>query len=141
MNSWINMGVSIIMLSFVACNVSSNFQTTHPKTNTPIVAKPTISKYKLQLINQGKHLADFEGCTACHSIDGRQLIGPTWRGLHGSTVTMNDGTSVIVNDTYIAKSISMPEDKLVEGYLNVMPIFELDEEDVQALIEYIKTLE
>lgn len=141
MNSWINTGVSIIILSSVACNVSSNFQTTHPKTDISNVAKPTISGYKLQLINQGKHLADLEGCSACHSIDGRPLIGPTWRGLHGSTVTMNDGTKVMVNDAYIAESISMPEDKLVDGYLNVMPSFKLDEEDVQALIEYIKTLE
>ena len=34
------------------------------------------------------------GCASCHSVDGTRREGPTWQGLAGSDVTLDDGTVV-----------------------------------------------
>jgi cytochrome c oxidase subunit 2 len=32
---------------------------------------------------QGRALAQSKGCVACHTVDGRPGVGPTWQGLFG----------------------------------------------------------
>lgn len=65
------------------------------------------------------------GCNACHSLDGADMAGPSWLGIFGTEEALADGTTVIVNDEYIRKSITDPEFQLVEGFQNLMsPNFE-----------------
>ncbi|MCI0437789.1 MAG: cytochrome c [Chloroflexi bacterium] len=90
---------------------------------------------------QGQQIAQRNGCTACHSIDGSPLVGPTWQGLFGKTETLADGSTVVVNEVYIEESIRTPGAKIVEGFGNIMPPFpNLPQGDIDAIIEYIKTL-
>src|SRR3989304_6021241 len=49
----------------------------------------------------GKQLYTQRGCNACHSIDGSSLVGPTWKGLYGHEVVMQDGTKVTADENYI----------------------------------------
>jgi cytochrome c oxidase subunit 2 len=83
-------------------------------------------------------------CLACHSLDGSPRVGPTWKGLWGSEREMADGTKVTADENYILESIYEPEAKKVKGYENlVMNSYKgiLDEREVGALIEFIKTID
>ncbi|HMM41973.1 MAG TPA: cytochrome c oxidase subunit II [Thermomicrobiales bacterium] len=91
---------------------------------------------------QGQQLAQTLGCTGCHSIDGSASVGPTWQGLYGHEVTLNDGSTVTADDAYIHESIVNPNAKVVQGFQALMPSFEgrVTDADIQAIIDYIKTL-
>ncbi|MCI0454822.1 MAG: cytochrome c oxidase subunit II [Candidatus Dadabacteria bacterium] len=90
----------------------------------------------------GKKLYTERGCNACHSIDGSTLVGPTWKGLYGHDVDLQDGTKVTVNENYIRESILEPQAQLVKGYTPTMPSFKgvLSDDEISGIIAYIKTL-
>lgn len=97
---------------------------------------------------KGKTPAEFgailyqkRGCNACHSIDGTNAVGPTWKGVYGKPEATSAGT-VTVDDAYLKESIFAPQAKIVTGYQPVMPTFQgvLSDREVGAIIEYIKTL-
>jgi len=91
---------------------------------------------------RGEKLYKERGCNACHSVDGTNLVGPTWKGVFGHEVVLQDGTKVTVDENYIRKSILEPQAQIVKGYQPVMPSFKgiLSDEDISAIITYIKTL-
>jgi cytochrome c oxidase subunit 2 len=69
-------------------------------------------------------------------------IGPTWVGLYGSQVELNDGTTVTADETYLREAILDPSAKIISGYTKgSMPGISLTEEEVDSLVAYIKTLE
>lgn len=89
----------------------------------------------------GKTVAQENGCLNCHSIDGGQGAGPTWKGLYGSDRKLTDGSTVKADDAYLKDSIYKPGDHVVEGFNNIMqPYSSMSEEDATALVDYIKTL-
>jgi cytochrome c oxidase subunit 2 len=90
----------------------------------------------------GAALVEERGCLSCHSVDGSQSIGPTWLGLAGSQRQLEDGSSVVADEEYLRASILEPESQIVAGYPSVMPnAYDfLAEEDVTAIIEYIRSL-
>jgi cytochrome c oxidase subunit 2 len=94
---------------------------------------------------RGKALINDAGnlCATCHSIDGSKIVGPSFKGLWGRKEKMSDGTEVTVDADYIKESIYKPQAKIVEGYGPVMPAMyegKLSEQDVNDIIEYLKTL-
>jgi len=93
---------------------------------------------------RGELVAQQFGCTACHSSDGSELAGPTWRGVFGSTEMLSDGTSVLVDNEYLIKSIREPGFQIVEGYPNIMPEgigAGLTDEQVADVIAFIESLQ
>lgn len=90
----------------------------------------------------GEQLVQEYACTTCHSTDGSQLTGPTWQGLFGHEVQLSDGSTVTADENYIRESILEPSAKVVDGYPNVMNTYQgqLNDEQINAIIEYIKTL-
>lgn len=82
------------------------------------------------------------GCAGCHSVDGSRLVGPSWKGLYENNREFADGSSVVGDDNYIRESIVNPKAKIVAGYADQMPTYagQLSDEQINALIEYIKTL-
>ena len=88
--------------------------------------------------DRGREVAETNGCFACHTLDGSQTVGPTWQNLWGSTRTMSDGSSVVVDEAYLEESIREPNAKLVEGFPAAMIPYALSPEDMEALIEYIR---
>jgi cytochrome c oxidase subunit 2 len=91
---------------------------------------------------RGQTLYQESGCKACHSLDGSKGVGPTWKGLFGSTVKLADGTSVTADEAYLTESIKLPGAKTVNGFpANAMPSFTfLTDGQVADLVEFIKTL-
>lgn len=91
----------------------------------------------------GKQLVEQNACTACHSTDGTRLTGPTWQGTFGSEEPLSDGTTVTVDENYLRESILEPNARIVEGFqAGMMPTYQgqLSDEQINAIIEYIKTL-
>lgn len=91
----------------------------------------------------GEQLTQQNACQTCHSTDGTQLTGPTWKGKFGSEEPLSDGSSVTVDENYIRESILEPDAKIVEGYqAGLMPTYkgQLNDAQINAIIEYLKTL-
>jgi len=90
----------------------------------------------------GKLLYTRRGCAQCHSIDGTAGTGPTLKGIYGKTHQMADGSGVVVDDNYIRESILEPQNRIRAGYQPVMATYQglVSDEDIVALIEYIKSL-
>jgi cytochrome c oxidase subunit 2 len=90
----------------------------------------------------GKILYQRRGCSQCHSIDGTAGTGPSLKGIFGISVRMTGGREVLVDDNYIRESVLDPQAKIVAGYQPVMSTYKgiLSDDDITALIEFIKTL-
>lgn len=101
-------------------------------------ATPMAGEVDLAAAERGKNAAAV--CLACHSTDGSQMVGPTWKGLYMSEVELEDGRKVIADEAYLHKSIVDPMAEIVKGYPPSMPPLGLPEDQVKDLIEYIKSL-
>ncbi|ASV10108.1 cytochrome c oxidase subunit II [Leptospira interrogans serovar Canicola] len=90
----------------------------------------------------GKNLYAEKACAGCHSTDGSRLVGPSYKGLFGSTREFESGPGVIADENYIRKSILQPTAQVVKGFPPAMPSYQgqLSDDEINALIEYIKTL-
>jgi cytochrome c oxidase subunit 2 len=90
----------------------------------------------------GKELLEKHGCLGCHSLDGNRGVGPTFKGLYNSRVTvMQNGMrlTVTADEVYLRESISQPGAKIVEGFQPVMPTYpDLKPAEVEALVEFIE---
>lgn len=95
-------------------------------------------------VARGERLAKAQGCMACHSLDGSTLVGPSWKGLYGSSVELGDGTTVTADEAYLRESILDPNAKLVKGFApNLMPASfakTLTEDQINDLLAYIKSV-
>lgn len=82
------------------------------------------------------------GCVTCHSRDGAVLVGPSFKGIFGETHTFTNGTQAQVDENYIRESILDPMAKIRLGYQGVMNTYKgrLKDEEITAIIEYIKSL-
>lgn len=89
----------------------------------------------------GKDLFAKNGCTACHGDNGEGRTGPKLAGLFDRGTEATTAGAVTVDENYIRESILRPNAKIVAGYANVqMPPFVLQDEQLDAVIAYIKTL-
>jgi len=91
----------------------------------------------------GHELLERHGCLGCHSEDGKPGVGPTLRGIWGRSVTVvTNGTerTIVVDEAYLRRSILDPEADVVKGFQPIMPPFSLKEEEMAALLEYLKGL-
>lgn len=93
-------------------------------------------------VEAGEILYNRRGCSQCHSIDGSARSGPSFLGTYGSQQKMADGQMVTVDENYIRESILQPQAKIRAGYRPVMPTYQgqLDDKEISALIQYIKSL-
>lgn len=91
----------------------------------------------------GRKLYQVRGCAQCHSVDGTVNVGPSFKGLFGHVQVLASGERVTVDENYIRESILEPSAKVVAGFEPVMPTFQgrLKDEEISAIISYIKSLE
>ncbi len=95
------------------------------------------------LVELGAKLYQSKACVTCHSIDGKPGIGPSFKGRFGSQEAMANSAPVTIDENYIRESILNPTAKVVEGFQPVMPSYQglLKDREIDAIIEYIKSLE
>ncbi len=87
---------------------------------------------------RGRELAQSKACAGCHTIDGSKGIGPTWKGLFGKQEQMEDGSTVLVDDAFLRSFIRNPQSRDIKGFPNVMPPIPLTDDELDALVAYIK---
>lgn len=99
---------------------------------------------ELTLEEIGRNVARNTGCMACHATDSSDKVGPGWGGLYNSTVTLTDNTTVKADEIYLARSITNPNDEIVQGYTKgIMPSYAdlLTADEISAIVAYLRSLE
>ena len=94
------------------------------------------------MIQRGEQLFTQLACVTCHLSDGSGR-GPSLVGVFGSTVTLDNGTTLTADESYLRESILSSQAKTVAGYPQLMPTFQglVNEDGIASLIEYIKSLQ
>ncbi len=93
-------------------------------------------------VELGQSLYKSKGCVSCHTTDGTASVGPTFKALFGTKVTLEGGTIMTADENYIRTCILEPEKTRVKGFPPVMPTFQgtLKDSEVDAIIAFIKSL-
>ena len=81
------------------------------------------------------------GCSGCHDA-GASVAAPKLAGIFGRPVALRGGGTALADEDFIRGAILEPAQHAAAGYAPVMPSFagQLDEEQVVALLAYIKSL-
>lgn len=90
----------------------------------------------------GEQIFTEQGCSGCHT-DQDTPVAPTLHDIYGKDIALADGGTAMVDDDYLHESIVDPDAKVVKGYNPIMPKnygADLSDEQIQALIDYIKSL-
>jgi cytochrome c oxidase subunit II len=87
----------------------------------------------------GEALAADLGCLACHT-DADSSVAPTWNGIWGTSIELEDGSTVTVDEAYVRRSIEEPSADIVAGYNASMPVVPMSDEEKSALVDYIESL-
>ncbi len=101
-------------------------------------------RQNLSPVDLGREIYQFApgGCAPCHSTDGTPKVGPSFKGIYGQTHEFENSPPAVVDDNYIRESILDPSAKIRKGYPDRMSVYkgQLSDDQITALIEYIKTL-
>lgn len=93
---------------------------------------------------EGEAVARRAGCAGCHGgADGGATVGPSWVGLWGTQVTLDDGSTVEFDEQFVRTAVRDPDAQRPEGTWLHMPAFgerQVSEADLQALIAYLREL-
>jgi cytochrome c oxidase subunit 2 len=84
-------------------------------------------------------------CQQCHSLDGANGIGPSWKGIVERVKAypnVGEGKKYGTWEDYVRTSILVPGDYVVPTYGNVMPSFkgQLNDKAIDAMIGYMEHL-
>ncbi len=104
------------------------------------VAKHREAVAALSMPEKGKKLVEDLGCLGCHSLTGEKSSGPTFKGIYERETILENGKKVIADDEYLEHAIRDPHESVVKGYPAIMPPYNMPEEDVYAMVEYLKTV-
>jgi cytochrome c oxidase subunit 2 len=93
------------------------------------------------LADRGAQLFQQLACNTCH-LDTGQGRGPSLKDIFGKPVELADGSTVMVDESYLRESILNSQAKIVRGFQPLMPTFQglISEEGLAALIEHIRSL-
>jgi hypothetical protein len=95
------------------------------------------------LVAKGKQLSENFGCEACHTLTGANSTGPTWKGLAGRTVHLDNGQVTKATDGYLINAIEQPDAEIVEGYssgIMTTAIGNIPVSQAKAIVAYIKSV-
>lgn len=130
-----------LLLLTGACGGDDDDEDAGPTTVSSAATTTTVQRSPEE---RGARLVEQRGCTSCHTSDGRSSVGPTWKDLAGSQVTLTEGPAVTADDEYLRRSIVEPDAQVVKGFpKSVMPggiAGNLTAGQIGDIVAYIKTL-
>ncbi|MCC7125833.1 MAG: cytochrome c oxidase subunit II [Acidobacteria bacterium] len=93
------------------------------------------------LAERGERLFTELACSTCH-LESGQGRGPSLKDIVGTTVELADGSTALVDESYLRESILNSQARIVRGYQPLMPTFQglVSEDNLVALVEYVKSL-
>jgi len=53
---------------------------------------------------------------------------------------LSDGSNIVIDEAYLKDSILHPTAKMVKGYQPLMPQMNIPESDLQAIVDYLKSM-
>ena len=92
---------------------------------------------------QGLKVLKAKGCLGCHAVDGVAKVGPSFKGLFGSRVTVVSAgkeRTVAADEAYIRTSVLDPNADVAKGFGAVMPKIAVTDDEMKAIIAYLETL-
>ena len=131
------------------CGVSHSYMTavirvvSQQKYDEWIAALPAVSAASS---SPGFTVLQNNACTGCHSIDGSPLVGPSFKGLFGSTIKVKTNgvmRKVKVDEEYIETSIYDSDKDIAKDFTpGVMKSYKniIKDNDIKLINNYLKTL-
>lgn len=105
---------------------------------------------KKPLWELGKLVYEKNGCSQCHTIDGKPSTGPSWLGAYGKPVELSKASGPTFDlstedgwANYIRESIIYPQSKIHKGFeTGNMQSFagQISEFQIRGVIEYIRKI-
>jgi cytochrome c oxidase subunit 2 len=135
----------------VMCSQYCGLEHSHMLTKLLVLPEADFTKWyqgkKEQLATKvplrGVQLYTDKGCVACHSIDGSPRVGPSFKGLIGKTETVlrnGQEQTVVVDEAYVRNYILHPNADVIKGFQPIMPLVEMNEDEINAIVGYLKEL-
>ncbi len=124
---WLGAGAVAGSLLFAACDSGNASNSSNDKAGDKVA---------------GEKVYNTKGCNGCHSTDGSQRTGPSFKGIWGTEVELEGGKKVKVDQAYVTRSIKEPGTDVVKGFSPVMPTLQVSDQeiaDVSAFIESKKS--
>ena len=98
--------------------------------------------------DQGAQLYQQYGCVSCHSTTGAAGAGPSFKGVYGSKVRLDNGAAVTADEAYIRESILQPDAKTVNGFSKGVMVGAIgpklpdisQPQNLTPLVEFVKSL-
>ena len=97
------------------------------------------------MAQKGEELYTQLNCQNCHTAQDTERA-PSLYGIYNKPVKVENGGTMTADDNYLRESIVNPYAHIVAGYTNTMPQYtagpkgQLSEEQLQEMVEYIKSL-
>jgi cytochrome c1 len=86
---------------------------------------------------RGAATANDNACSACHREGG---VATPFEGIYGSTVELEDGSTVVADEQYLSRAITDPGAEVVAGFAATMPENDLSDDEVAAVVAYLREL-
>ncbi len=88
----------------------------------------------------GEKLYARRNCKGCHSLDGKDGTGPSYKDKFGAMRPLASGGDVMVDENYLRESILNPKAKVAANFQPVMPSYkgQLSDDDLDSLVAFIK---
>jgi len=115
----------------------------HQNMNARIEVSDSITDYSVEGLpgSEGQKLMDAKGCLACHSVDGTPGVGPTFKGVWGSTVPLADGTTRNFDAAFFVQKVQHPDTMNVKDFAPVMPTIPLTDDETAQIEAYLEGLQ
>jgi protein SCO1/2 len=108
-------------------------------TGTRAETDPGGSRSPASGVSHGLALFEALGCRGCHADP---KTGPPLAGLAGRIVRLEDGATIVADDSYVRQSILDPTAKIVAGYNPLMPAYRghVTDAEVDDLVTYLHSI-
>ncbi|MDZ7680065.1 MAG: c-type cytochrome [Acidimicrobiales bacterium] len=88
--------------------------------------------------SRGRAVAQDVGCLGCHSTGTDERLGPGLGGIWGEERTFADGSTRVVDEEYLRRSILEPGSQVVAGFDPIMPQLALSDAELDEVVAYLR---
>jgi cytochrome c oxidase subunit II len=89
-------------------------------------------------VARGEAIAQDVGCLSCHSTGTADGLGPGLGGIWGTERQFEDGTTAVVDEAYLRRSIVDPDAQVVAGFMPIMPALPLSDAELDDVVAYLR---
>lgn len=104
----------------------------------------TVAVYAIDTVSEraptaldGRTVFLTKGCTACHSREGASMTGQIGPNLTDLAARAGNRVPGLNAEAYVRQSVLEPQAFTVEGFSPVMPTLPLNDQELDALVEFL----